>query len=158
MKKIVCVVLSVTMLFLFTACGTKTTNGSSVTKETSITKAAKTTTAKTIESEDTSDIELKVSETEDTLTWKIADGSYYKIVHDGNTITDFEIYINFKSKDEAKESAKRLNQLNSDPENTIQSITAQGTYVVYRYNKSGYIFKDYKEAKENFDALKALGY
>ena len=163
MKKILVLFIATILVLSLAACGSKPSDTPSDVSESgeNIQSQTAPNSSSTSDEENSSSTNgennfvLDITETDDTMIWKLTDNTYVEITHDGDKVTGYKAYIEFGSAEEAKRNAETLQFYVTMEGSTIKSITSKGNYVVYEYTEEDYLFTDYAAAKEAFDAYNA---
>lgn len=127
-KKILCGLLAIMLCISLTGCGDKTnsennqnnSNNNSSEKE---------------NSKDNEVVDYEIKDEDGKVIIDLGGSTTQVYYHDGEMITDFEIYLDWKDNKTAKEMAAIAKQAADD---SIDWIEAKGKYVVYNYKEGNY--------------------
>lgn len=73
--------------------------------------------------------------------------------YSGDKVTDLKVYCDFKTEDEAKKAAENMKEKIDE---SVDSLSVEGKYVVVKMNKSQYENISADEAKQQIDLMKML--
>lgn len=106
------------------------------------------------DSQDADNFEIK--EEDGKVIIKLGEITTQVYYHDGEKVTDYEVYLEWKSHKEAEEMLGYYETLAEEDE-TIDSIKVMGQYLVYNYNEEGFggieTYEDLVDYAKTFNVL-----
>ncbi len=147
MKK---VFIILTMIFVLAGCGSdKVDNTNEVVNDNTSANVSENKT-----SNNASDIvELYSDDTK--IVFKQANNSSIVFYYEGNTITGYELYLNYEDPTTASVAYTVLQKDHSAYEN-VESISQKGQYVIIKYNNDAYSGYTLEEVKMTYAALEQV--
>ncbi|MCQ2771297.1 MAG: hypothetical protein MJ236_05810 [Clostridia bacterium] len=146
MKKIIIILMALTIFVFFVACGSIGDDSGNDTNQVTDNEGNKDNV------ENNEEFVLNVKEDNHTVVITIGNTTHV-FTHDGTNVTGYKTYIDYGDKEVAKivESS-----LKGNLDEGINSVEANGGYVVINYNQDGFLYTTYEDLMEYSNILKNM--